>query len=569
MPDFIKSINHVHDTGAYKYADGVLSGTFKTGEAMVKCAQRFMDDLERDDIYLDLETSRKIVNYPRLLQHWKGSKAGQPIILEPHQEFYFQQMFGWKRSETGLRRFTRSYKQIARKQYKTTELAIQALYHCHIDLPSGPSFYVGATKEDQARITLLDAANILPPKWKAEVFKIYKTGKYPREILIEQNNGSMSTIGRDSKRSDGLDVSFAGIDEYHEHPDTSIRDILASAQGNRIEPLESIITTAGFNVNGPCYQKSRETGLKILNGVLQDDEQLVIIYEMDDWDDWENQDEWICANPNIPYSDSMMKDLQGKYQRAVNEGGATRVDFQTKRLNMWVNSPLTWIPHEIIKKNNHGVTDDELIGKECYGGLDLSAGTDLNAYVLFFPNVREGVHAVKSWFWIPEDKLLQTKEADYSQWKGEWMTVFDGDTVEYSKIARTMLDSLEKYNVKSWGCDPAYLSTGPAETIFNEGKAEMIVKVSQGRNLAAATNSVEMWCMETRFDFMDNPVLAWNFSNVIVAMTENGHKYPSKKKSENKIDGVSALCTAIHEYLRLGQEPEKKAGFVGVEIPEW
>ena len=170
----------------------MLSGGYKVGALMYKACERFMDDLERDDIYLNLEISRKVVNYPRLLKHWKGQKAGTPIVLELHQEFYFQQMFGWKRSDTGLRRFTRSFKEIARKNAKTTELAIQGNFHCHVDLTSGPAFYVGATKEDQARITLLDAANILPDKWVTDgTFKIYKTGKYPREILLPKNKGSM------------------------------------------------------------------------------------------------------------------------------------------------------------------------------------------------------------------------------------------------------------------------------------------------------------------------------------------------------------------------------------------
>lgn len=551
--NFLKRIKHVHDTGAYRYADGVLSGDYKTGKLIYKACKRFMSDLKRDDIYLDLDTSRKVINYPRLLKHWKGPKAGTPIVLELYQEFYFQQMFGWRRTD-GLRRFTRSFKEIARKNGKTTELAIQGLYHCDIDMTSGPQFYVGATKEDQARLTLRDAENIIPGEWVTDgTFKIYKTGQYPREILIPRNKGSLNTVGRDSKRADGLDVSFAGIDEYHEHPDTSIRDILASAQGNRIEPLESIITTAGYNINGPCYTKSRDTGIKILDGVLKDDQQLVVIYEMDDWDDWQNQDEWICANPMMDSSPSLKKDLKDKFERAVNEGGSTEVDFKTKRLNMWVNSPETWIPYEIIKKNNHGILDNELLGKECYAGLDLSAGTDLNAYVLFFPNVRENTHAVKAYFWIPEEKLL-SKEADYNSFKNH-LEVFDGNTVEYKKIANTMLQSLEKYNVKSWGCDPAYLATGPAQFLWEAGKADLIEKVSQGRNLAAATNSIESWAYKEQLDFMENPVMFWNFTNVIVAQTENGHKYPSKKKSEQKIDGVAALCTAVHEYLRLGNEP--------------
>ena len=564
----IKPIKHIHDTGAYQYADGVLSGNITAGKYIYQACERFVNDTKREDIHLDLEAARKVVNYPALLQHWKGAKEGQPIHLEPYQQFYFQQMFGWKRTDTGLRRFTRSYKQIARKNGKTTELAIQGLYHCHVDLVSGPQFYVGATKEDQARLTLRDAENILPNEWiypnKGWIYRPYKVGEFPRTLLIPQNKGALNTVGRDSKRSDGLDVSFAGIDEYHEHPDSSIRDILASAQGNRVEPMESIITTAGFNINGPCYQKSRDTGLKILSGVIEDDDQLVIIYEIDDYDQWQDDEQWICANPLMLTSDSLKKDLDSNFVRAKNEQGTTEVDFKTKRLNMWVNSPLTWIPHEIVKANNHGITDQELYGRTCYAGLDLSAGTDLNAYVLYSPEVRPGIDAVKCWFWIPSDKLRETKEADYAQWaKDGWVTVFDdSDAVEYDKIAHAMLQTTERYDVKVFACDPAYLNTGPASYINAAGKADLLIKVNQGRNLASGTEEIYTKCIQRRMDFMNNPVLTWNFSNVIVAMDENGHKYPSRKKSTNKIDGVSALCTAKCEQLRLSAEPAPIAPFV-------
>ena len=96
--DYLKPIKHVHDSGAYKVAAKVLDGKIKTGKLVILACKRFMQDLKREDIYLDLQTARKAVNYPRKLKHWKGEKANTPIILEDHQEFYFQQMFGWKRT---------------------------------------------------------------------------------------------------------------------------------------------------------------------------------------------------------------------------------------------------------------------------------------------------------------------------------------------------------------------------------------------------------------------------------------------------------------------------------------
>lgn len=566
MPDFLKPIKHVHDTGAFKYADAVLSdGKYKVGSLMVKACERFMNDLKRDDIYMDLEMARKVVNYPRLLNHYKGPKSNTPIILEPHQEFYFQQMFGWKSSTTHNRRFKRSYKQIARKEYKTTELAIMGGIHCQVEKIGGPQFFIAATTEKQARICLTDIANIVAasPNINKD-WNIYRNREQAISVTIPSLNAVVKTISRDAEKEDGWDISFFGVDEWHAHQTTKSRDIGSSAMGNRDEPMEAIVTTAGFNISYPCYTKTRKSCIDILDGVIEDDQQLIIIYEMNNEEEWEDQTQWCIPNPSIYNNPHKLEYLKSEFQRAKNEGGSTEVNFKTKHLNIWCNSPETWIPHEIIKKNNHGITDEELQGRECYAGLDLSAGTDLNAYVLFFPNVRENIHAVKSWFWIPEDKLL-SKEADYSSFK-EHLEIFDGNTVEYKKIAHTMLQTLEQYKVKSWGCDPAYLAGGPAQFLWDAGKADLIEKVIQGRNLAAATNSVEAWAFRKELDLMNNPVLFWNFSNAIVAQDENGRRYPSKKKSQNKIDGVTALLTAVHEYLRIGNEPPpQEPTIVGIE----
>lgn len=563
-------IKHVHDTGAYRYASDVLEEKLKTGKLIKKAAQRFMDDLKRDDILFDLVAARKIVNFSKLCYHWKGPKAGTPIILDPHQEFYFQQLFGWKYAESGLRRFRRSAKLIARKQGKTTEVAVQAKFHALIDEPNGPQIWIGATKKDQAKICLKDVANILKksPALKSK-FKTFWNQDLPTKISCPSTNGAIAVIGRDSDKEDGLDVSMAIIDEWHAHKDTGIRDILSSATGNRAQPLESIISTAGFNLHGPCYTKTRKIGIDILEGRKVDDQQLVIFYELDDFEAWEDEKEWICANPNIPYYAPALSTLQSEYTRAKNEKGSTEVNFKTKHLNIWTNSAEGWIEHETILGNNHGIQESELLGRECFCGLDLSAGKDLNAFALFFPDVRPGIHAAKLMFWVPEVKITeQQDEIDYALWEQEGvLKKFSGNVVEYEFIAHDMINEMSKYDVQVLGADPKYLYTGPIGYLRNAGYEEKIVPVGQGFNLTSATEQIETWTAGKQMDFLNNPLLTWNFSNVTLHVGISGHKYPSKGKSINKIDGVSALCTAVEEYLRLGAEPA--IGSAGIIAIEW
>jgi phage terminase large subunit-like protein len=553
-------IKHAHDTGAYKYAIDVLEEKFRTGKYIKLAAQRFLDDLKRDDIYFDLESARKVVNFAKLCNHWKGAKAGTPVMLEPQQQFYFQQLFGWRRSDNDLRRFRRSVKFVARKQYKTTEVAVQALYHSLVDEVNGPQVWIGATKKDQAKICLKDVAEISKksPELKKH-FRTFWNKDKPTEIVCHPSSGLISVLGRDSDTEDGLDVSMAIIDEWHAHKDTGVRDILSSAMGNRAQPLESIITTAGFNLQGPCYTKTRKTCIDILEGIKLDDQQLILLYEMDDFEDWEDKDQWICPNPNLPYSTSTKDALDTEFVRAKNEGGTTEVNFKTKHLNIWTNSAEGWIDYASIRACSHGITEEELIGKDCYGGLDLSGGGDLNAFAMFFPNIRDNIHAVKMLFWIPEDKITQRKDdVDYGLWHDQkWVRKFSDDTVEYDVIAQDIMDELENYNVVSIGVDAAYYNTGPAPYLKNWGYFDRIEKIGQTfSNFTGPTSQIETWVLRKELELFNNPVLAWNFSNVTLAMGTTTGQMPSKGKSADKIDGVAAMLDAVTRYLVLNGEPE-------------
>lgn len=564
----IGTIKHIHDTGAYRYASDVLEEKEPVGNFITLAAERFIKDVERKDIYMDLVEARKIVNFAAKCKHWKGSFAGKPIELLPHQQFYFQQMYGWKYTDSQLRRFKRSAKLVARKNGKTTEMAVQGMYHVLVDEPNGPQVWIGATKKDQAKICLKDIAQIIKKSdGLKEKFRIFWNKDKPTEILCNPSDGLMSVIGRDSDTEDGLDVSMIIIDEWHAHKDTSVRDILSSATGNRMQPMESIISTAGFNMQGPCYTKTRKVGIDILNGIKQDDEQLVLFYEInqDQWDDWENQDLWAHANPNMHVSPTILRSIESEYTKAKNEGGTTEVNFKTKHLNIWTSAADRWLDIEHIKKCNHGITEDELQGRDCYAGLDLSGGTDLNALALFFPNVRPDIHAVKMKYWIPSIKVSQRQdEVDYYQWvQAGWMRQFEGNGVDYDVIAEEAIKFCEGYNLLGMAADPSHLYVGPASHWKGTGMMDMLEVWPQTyTNLTPATEQVETWVSKYQMEFFGNPVLEWNISNVTLSLGVSAGKMPSKGRSIDRIDGVAAMVNSVAKFLKDGAEPPKGEVFV-------
>ncbi|GAH01029.1 unnamed protein product, partial [marine sediment metagenome] len=221
----------------------------------------------------------------------------------PHQRFYFASLFGWVNKNTGLRRFKESYKEVARKDGKTTELAIVSLTHLMIDKEEGSQVYCGATKEAQATILVNDAGKIInkTPELKNRFRLFTNREKYSR-VVYDKTSSFIAPVGADSKTLDGFDPSVGNVDEYHEHKTDEVLNVIVSGMGSRREPLLNIITTAGFNKNYPCYSVKRKTAIEILKGVKVDETFFIMIFTLDDGDDWKDESVWIKANPNLGVS---------------------------------------------------------------------------------------------------------------------------------------------------------------------------------------------------------------------------------------------------------------------------
>ena len=91
------------------------------------------------------------VDFCGLCRHSKGRWLGEPLVLEPWQEFWVTTLFGWMRAD-GTRRFRRGYLEVARKNGKSTLAAALGLYGLIADEEGGPEIYCAATKKEQAKI---------------------------------------------------------------------------------------------------------------------------------------------------------------------------------------------------------------------------------------------------------------------------------------------------------------------------------------------------------------------------------------------------------------------------------
>jgi phage terminase large subunit-like protein len=322
---------------AKQYATDIVKHRIPAGGYIKLAAHRFLDDLERDDLYFDVEAYNRIVRFFNVVL-WDGQMwNGKPMELAPFQHFIIANIYGLKYKSNGRRKTKHVYIQVGRKNTKTTTVAGLALYELTISGENDPQVLVGANNEQQAKICTNQAGKMVEDaELESEGIRLYKyQGK---THTITYNTGTIEAMSKEIKTKDGFMPSLGIVDEYHEATNARLLNVIESGQGNRLEPLSIVITTAGYNKSGPCYQTLRKTAIDILTGVLEDDSQFSLIYEPDPEDKPDDINTWMKANPMMGFIPSIEPYLESRWKKATNEGGETMQEFVTKNLNIWADS---------------------------------------------------------------------------------------------------------------------------------------------------------------------------------------------------------------------------------------
>jgi len=534
---------------AKEYIEDVITGKELVGH-LVRCAvERHLTDLEEAHergLYFDEEAAQRPIDFFRFLTHSKGAFAGKPFELEPFQKFCIWVIFGWK-NEDGTRRFKYAYKEISRKNGKTTFAAGLGLYMLLGDGEQGAEIYTAATKRDQAKICFNEAKSMVQ---KSKGLKKYITA-YQNNLHIQATASKMEPLSADYDTLDGLNPHCSIVDEYHAHKNAELYNVMKSAMGAREQPLQFTITTAGFNKESPCY-KLRKTCIDILEGRKQDDTFFALIYTLDEEDDWTDPANWKKANPNLGVA-LKMKYLKDECNQAQNNPSEI-VNFLTKNLNIWTDASEVWIKDaDWMQSANIVVDPAKLIGRECYAGLDLAVTRDITALVLLFPNEEDESFDVLPFFWVPADNARDRAErdqVDYPTWiRDGHIFSTPGNVTDYGFIKHTILELAEKYQIRSIAYD-RYNATQLVLELIDEGLT--MAPFGQGFvSMSAPTKELEKLAIQGKLHHSGNPVLRWMASNVELRRDPAGNIKIDKAKSSEKVDGMVSLAMAIGEYLTL------------------
>ena len=490
------------------------------------------------------------VGFIECLCHTKGRWAGKPFKLLPWQEQIVRDIFGTLKAD-GNRQFTTAYIEIPKKNGKSELAAAIALYMLFADGEASPEVYGAAADRQQAAI-VFDVAHQMV-NMTAALAKRSKILTANKRIVSGFNNGFYQVLSAEVTSKHGLNVSGLVLDEVHAQPNRKLYDVLTKGSGDaREQPLYFLITTAGNDTNSICYELHQKA-LDIIEGRKVDPTFYPVIYGAPESADWTSPAVWKEANPSLGDTITMEK-VQAACESA-KQNPAEENSFRQLRLNQWVKQAVRWMPMDKWDACDFVVNDNELAGRVCYGGLDLSSTTDITAFVLVFPPLdEEDKYHILPYFWIPEENVdlrVRRDHVPYDLWEkqGTLLTT-EGNVVHYGYIEKFIEKLNERFNIR----EIAYDRWGAVQMVQNlEGMGFTVVPFGQGfKDMNPPTKELMKLTLEKRIAHGGHPVLRWMMDNIFIKTDPAGNIKPDKEKSTEKIDGVVATIMALDRAIRCG-----------------
>tara|TARA_R110000772_G_scaffold153261_1_gene264229 strand:+ start:1797 stop:3578 length:1782 start_codon:yes stop_codon:yes gene_type:complete len=576
----------------WQYAADVKSGKIPAGEFIRLAVDRFyhwVDQAEADGYFIDHAAGMDMISFfPKLLNHTKGDKAGEPFRLAPFQQFTQYNVFAWKTLSTGLRRIRKVYDKRGKKNGKSAEMAGMSLGVMGLDNESAAEIYVAATKEDQAKICTDQAHAFIDHPIANPLLKAVGFITRLKEIRYLPNASKMRPLGGDSTTQDGINSHVSIIDEYHAHKDDTIKENLESSAIQRRQPLTYVITTAGFNVAGVCFQYE-QVCKDMLRGTAPDNPTLwVMIHEMDEGDNWEDPDNWIKANPLLGDGLSMDRMLE-EFNDSILQP-SKQPNFKTKHLNIWVDAPDVFITSEVWQRNTDLVKVENFLKYGCEAAIDLSTTTDMTSLGFISYPDPDGFQDLLSFNFCPQETIDQRSRRDRVPYR-YWSTlkysqfleippemaplfnhllndavilqatpgnvvdynIFEDVTIKYGKLLGVGIINYDRY--------------GATQLVTNlqEAGLEMRQFAQTINYYSHPTKEFEKLVISGKLRHGNNPLLSWCLSGAGLYRDTNENIRLSKKHSTKRIDPLIAAVMALAGVINISEGDENQSAYNNTE----
>ena len=505
--------------------------------------------------YYDKAAADYAVAFIQQLRHTKGVWSGKKFELLDWQEKLIRDIFGTLKPN-GYRQFTTAYIEIPKKNGKSELAAAVALLLLCGDGEQRAEVYGAAADRQQASI-VYDVAKDMVSMCPA-LLKRCKILAATKRINFLPTNSFYQVLSADVSNKHGFNTSGVVFDEVHTQPNRKLYDVLTQGSGDaRAQPLYFLITTAGTDTNSICYelhQKAKD----ILEGRKVDPTFYPVIYGADEGDDWTDPEVWAKANPSLGKTIGVDKVVAACESARQNPGEENA--FRQLRLNQWVKQSVRWMPMEKWDACAFEVNEEDLHGRICYGGLDLSSTTDITAFVLVFPPRNDGEkYVVLPYFWIPEENVntrVMRDHVPYDKWERQgFLRTTEGNVIHYSFIEKFIEKLNEKYNIREIAYD-RWGATQLSQDLEDMGFT--VIPFGQGfASMSPPTKELMNLVLEQRIAHGGHPVLRWMMDNIYIRMDASGNIKPDKAKSTEKIDGAVAMVMALDRAAKGGVKTTK------------
>lgn len=502
--------------------------------------------------HIDEAKAKRAIQFIECLRHTKGQFHGQQFKLLPWQTELIMNVFGTVRDDDPtMRQYTSAYLEIPKKNGKSELGAAIALNMLCNDDEWKAEVYSCAADRQQASIIFDVACDMV--RQSPALMKRIKLVPSTKRMIYLPTGGIYQVLSSEVATKHGLNVSACIFDELHAQPTRDLYDVMTQGSGDaRKQPLWLFLTTAGTDRNSICWEVHQKA-VDILEGRKDDPRFYAVLYGLPEDADWTKEENWYRANPSLGYTVAI--DKVRDHFRKAQETPADENAFRQLRLNQWVKQSVRWMPMDKWDKCAGAVNPEELEGRACYAGLDLSTTSDLTAFVLVFPPREEDEqYIVLPYFWLPEEQMRLRVRRDhvmYDKWAAQgFIQTTEGDVVDY-RFMKQHIDRLgERFNIREIAYD-RYNATMLVQELEDDGFT--MVPFGQGFvSMSTPTKELMRFVLEKKINHGGHPVLRWNMDNAFAKTDPAGNIKIDKQRSTEKVDGAVALVMGLDRAMKCG-----------------
>jgi len=535
-----------------RYAKAVLAGKIIAGPHVRAACRRHLADMEhgaaRGLVFDVALVNRAITYFSEILRLNGGEYEGVPYELLDWQQFIVGSLFGWL-SADGYRRFRVAYVETGKGSGKSPLAAGIGMYGLTADGEARAEIYAAATKKDQAMILFRDAIAMcdLSPCLSARLTKS-GIGEKAWNLAYPASGGFFRPISADDGQS-GPRPHIALLDEIHEHKTGNVVEMMRAGTKSRRQALLFMITNSGTDKQSVCWSY-HDYSVKVGAGQLADDSFFAYVCALDDADDpLKDEGCWPKVNPSLPAGLPGLKYLR---EQVTQARGMPAKESIVRRLNFcqWVEAETPWISSQAwFASEEKDFAMDRLVGRRCWGGLDLSSTQDLTAVVLLFePSADDSFWRLVPWFWLPGDGLHDKADKDrvpYIAWRDAgYLEALPGRAINKLAVARRLAAIVSLYDLQAMGYD-RWRIEDLKQILDREGISLSLEPFGQGfKDMAPAVDEFERLLVSDTLRHNGNPIMTWCAANAVVVTDPAGNRKIAKDRATGRVDGIVAAIMA-------------------------